>query len=1207
MNSRIASTLFAVFFCVHVHAASYPPNVDYGTQGDFLFQRGVEFGRTTDLMLLGPVLLNYPEIPGSSQVGLDAVRHEDTVWDLSNLDSTGPEFIASITPEGSNPASPINAHGNFIRFVPGRGAFIGGGVNGSMQYDPNEVDQLAKRENISDEFNSRAINYSGMTSPYFMRNYWEYNFDFNGLFAIRDTSQEFTPTAETEAILGASQNTASRGSIVVAWDHIGLTNVTGFSNWLGNLLVISSDQVSRGMAIYDTAGFKEGIEPRLLSVFQPVLHEPNGAPGGIGLGGYWVEPYGTTKMVWAARARGDLIPARLNPAMYVVDFVDPTNPRLTCELYFNQDKDDPSDGDESSNPMYVNFQDNYAYVDHFKVDIDACELAYEDGDISPVEFHDIVYTFQDIDNGCEASQYFRPLGQVGIFGGYDWFRTDVNEQGMCFFVTSDEPDTNPPYVSGHRPLAGQINYPVDGFIHIHIPETLRTETVTDAITVIDDEGDAVDFRLQLSHTGTLSLWPTQDLKLDMGYTVSLTGIEDYMGNVMDDYAFGFSTGDQAPVPTPTPVAAPSPTPTVGPTPIPTPNPVIPSYAGTPYFPLKSSQLACEPELVNGAVWVVNPDNDSVAIVERVSDPVTFAVTSTLVKEIKLNYQAPTSVTKVGDVFAVTYRDDDKVVVFDARGFPLRSIDTGHGTQPIASLSDGEFLYVSLYASGEVMKIDADNGDILSRLYVGPTPKAMALHNGRLLVARFISTPDRGEVYDINVELDLTLDRIIEINKISVPDDIDHGSGVPNYLSSIVINAEGTLAYVTANKANIDRGLTRNGQALDDDNTIRPMIASLDLLTNSDVNIDPATREGSTDLDNGADPAGIIFLANPAIRMHSLQGNNIVVGNDFDANRAAQFSTGSAPQEMCATLRSLYVKNFTDRTISVIDIAGFMFDGALSATTETVSTVTDETLSEQELLGLQLFYHARIPDISPEGYMSCASCHANGGHDGMVWDLSSLGEGFRNTLSLNGSSGTRFGDLHWSGNFDEVQDFEIQIEKLNGAEGLIPGVTFADQSPLNYITGGQSDELDALAAYVGSLGKGSVKHSPYRTYVGELSEAAKRGKNIFENDNCADCHAGEAFRDGRRHDVGTIQSTSGNRLGGELLAIRTPSLIHLWDTAPYFHDGSALTLSEVLAVGDHARDLTSDDEADLIQYLLSIDRELYIDDDTVFIPLPEEEP
>jgi hypothetical protein len=837
--------------------------------------------------------------------------------------------------------------------------------------------------------------------------------------------------------------------------------------------------------------------------------------------------------------------------------------------------------------MYVNFQDHYAYVDHFQVDIPGCEAAYaNDQHVSADEFANVVYKFEDIANECDASQYFRPLGQVGLFGGYDWWVTsDVNEQGMCFFVTQDEPDTRPPFVAGHTPANGQQDYPVDGLIHVHIPETLRTETVVNAVSLtIQPSGDPVPFRHQLSHTGIISIWPNDHLQPHTQYRVALSGIQDFMGNTMAPFSFTFTTDDGV---------------LTGPDGSGGPNEVVPSYTGTPFYPKQSSQLACQPESTDGDVWVVNPDNDSVAIVTPNRDSESMQVSPTLVREIKLNYEAPTSVTQIASYFAVTHRDDDKVVFYDDAGYPQFSIDTGHGTQPISSVSDDNYLYVALYGSGEVVKISPSERSILARINVGPTPKAMALHENRLLVTRFISPAQNGEVYDIDTNGNMALTRTIMLNKVLVGDDIDHGSGVPNYLSSIVITADGTQAYVTATKANTDRGTRHTNTQplpLDDDNTVRPMMAIIDLINNQDANTDPLTRQNTIDFDNGADPSSVTFLVDPAIRVHTLQGNNIAVANNLSQNQSTQFRTDLAPQSSCATLRTLYVKNFTSRTLSAIDVAGFMHDGRLAQNVSNIATVTEEKLSPTELAGLQEFYHSDTPEMGPEGYMTCASCHFGGGHDGRVWDITNMGEGLRNTLSLNGASGTRFGLLHWSANFDEVQDFEIQIEQLNGGEGLIPGLTFSGQTPLELTTTGQSDRLDALAAYVNGLGQDTVKRSPYRTYSGELTAAAMRGQQIYQQDNCDTCHTGLAYRDGLTHDVGTITTTSGNRLNGPLTAIRTPSLIELWDSAPYFHDGSAQTLAEVLERGDHARDYSPEQLSDLQAFLFSIDRELYIEDE-----------
>jgi cytochrome c peroxidase len=71
-------------------------------------------------------------------------------------------------------------------------------------------------------------------------------------------------------------------------------------------------------------------------------------------------------------------------------------------------------------------------------------------------------------------------------------------------------------------------------------------------------------------------------------------------------------------------------------------------------------------------------------------------------------------------------------------------------------------------------------------------------------------------------------------------------------------------------------------------------------------------------------------------------------------------------------------------------------------------------------------------------------------------------------------------------------------------------------------------------------------------------------------------------------------TSGKRLGGKLPGIDTPTLKGICDTAPYLHDGSALTLMDVLetrnAEGKHGdtASLSKKERAQLVSYLMQID-------------------
>src|SRR5690349_8463178 len=165
--------------------------------------------------------------------------------------------------------------------------------------------------------------------------------------------------------------------------------------------------------------------------------------------------------------------------------------------------------------------------------------------------------------------------------------------------------------------------------------------------------------------------------------------------------------------------------------------------------------------------------------------------------------------------------------------------------------------------------------------------------------------------------------------------------------------------------------------------------------------------------------------------------------------------------------------------------------------------------------------------------------------------------------MQGRRGMGHGRVHWSANFDEIQDFEHDIRNAFGGTGFMTDAQFntgTRNQPLGDAKAGINAELDALAAYVTSLSQ--VGPSPYRNADGTLTAQA-----LFKGaGGCSGCHSGSDFTDsasGVLHDVGTIKASSGKRLGGTLTGIDTPTLKGVWDTAPYLHDGSAATLLDVL--------------------------------------------
>ena len=345
------------------------------------------------------------------------------------------------------------------------------------------------------------------------------------------------------------------------------------------------------------------------------------------------------------------------------------------------------------------------------------------------------------------------------------------------------------------------------------------------------------------------------------------------------------------------------------------------------------------------------------------------------------------------------------------------------------------------------------------------------------------------------------------------DDLDFensGAGVPNYLGAAVVSPDGTSAWVPSKKDNIKRGLLRSGGNLNHQNTVRAISSRIDLQTNAE------TFGARIDHDNAGVASAGAFERYGVLLFVALEtSREVAVVNAHSHEELFRFTVGRAPQSLVVSADGfrLYVSNFMDRTVGVYDLSKILNEGLLQAPQiATLQSVANERLSDAVLRGKQFFYDARDPRVGREGYLSCASCHNDGGGDGRVWDLTGLGEGLRNTAALNGRGGGQ-GFLHWSANFDELQDFEGQIRSLAGGTGLMSDAAFAQgtrSQPLGDPKAGQSADLDALAAYLASLD--TFARSPHRNVDGTLTAQGLAGRAVFQSKNCAGCHGGSAFTD-----------------------------------------------------------------------------------------------
>jgi DNA-binding beta-propeller fold protein YncE len=536
----------------------------------------------------------------------------------------------------------------------------------------------------------------------------------------------------------------------------------------------------------------------------------------------------------------------------------------------------------------------------------------------------------------------------------------------------------------------------------------------------------------------------------------------------------------------------------------------------------------------------------------------------------------------------------------------------------------DLAYVTLEATGRLLKFDAAGKRLLGNLDVTHSARGLAVagDGGPILVTRFVSGPEAGEIVEVDAASFTVAHRYPLAYDRTADTDLS-GSGVPNAVNSVTITPDGSEAWFTAKKDNVKRGLHRDGRAFTEENTVRTIFGVLGLSARAEA----VSRR--VDLDNQNMAKAIAFSRKGVFAFIATEGSNSVdVYNVPGYQRVGSIDPvlhvqELAPQGLVVHPNDslLFVQYFTSREVGIYDItsAGGVNDFALVGLVKTVET---DSLGKQAALGQRIFYNSADVRMTRSNYVSCSSCHMDGASDERVWDFTERGEGFRNTTTLLGKGGPGSGPFHWTANFDELQDFEHDIRGPQKGLGFMADDLFAQGTrgtTLGDPKAGASLELDALAAFINTLTQ--APPSPYRAADGSLTPGARRGREVFRRaeTGCVKCHGGPGFTDSGLkpagdpapdyapfhaaisrpggfilHDVGTLEPSSGKRMADTLEGLDTPTLQGIWASAPYLHDGSAADLSDVIgdrnAADRHGRTsaLSNQEKEDLVEYLLQID-------------------
>jgi YVTN family beta-propeller protein len=500
---------------------------------------------------------------------------------------------------------------------------------------------------------------------------------------------------------------------------------------------------------------------------------------------------------------------------------------------------------------------------------------------------------------------------------------------------------------------------------------------------------------------------------------------------------------------------------------------------------------------------------------------------------------------------VAEQGSDTVSVIDTDGFEiLETVPVGDRPSGLAITDDGHTLFVTHLLSSTITVLEAP-WRIYFPVFFEPAPVFGA---GAVIVPTFPRSDVPAPAWSTFARSSVRL----------WPDS--------NLVQSVVVSPDGERAYIPHTRSNT------SSRALTFDTTVFPLVSLIDVrarrhMVGQQLSLDTIDPPGvGLPFDAAVTPDGAeLWVVNAA-------SNDVTVVNLNTRQRAAHIEVGDNPRGVAIAPdgATAYVNNTLAGTVSVIDTAAYLV-------TDTV-TVTQIPLPPVLLNGKRLFHTSDDLRLARDQWISCNTCHFEGEHDGRTWFFGFAGP--RNTTSLLGMIETY--PLRWSAEWDESADSEFANRKENFGSGLIDGEMNCSLSPADCVNHppnqGRSYDLDCLASFIDSL---QVTLSPTHANGEPLSPAEERGRALFEDAalGCVTCHPAPLYTDLLMHDVGT--ATGDEKIGP---AYDTPTLRGLYDSAPYFHDGSAATLYDALTLptpgGEHdvTGHLTEGQIQDLIAFL-----------------------
>lgn len=582
-------------------------------------------------------------------------------------------------------------------------------------------------------------------------------------------------------------------------------------------------------------------------------------------------------------------------------------------------------------------------------------------------------------------------------------------------------------------------------------------------------------------------------------------------------------------------------------------------------------FASAPRVTRSAVDAVyTTDGRFIAVADQTGNEVTILEPSRGRVTRRIPLRMPWGVCALdGRVYATLYDTDTVAEIDPSTGRVVRRLKVGAYPRAIAALQRSKRLLVANTGTGDISVIDLKSGRAVRRLLggasiggIGATPdETMAIAPDLIPVG-----DARREDHAATVGLfDLRTGK--SLARVALPAGAVNARGVavtPDSRWAMIVHSIGRYNVPTTQ---LDRGWVNTNALSIIDLKSRTLYAT--------VLLDQAQ-------DGAADPWGVAMDRQGKRLWITLSGVHELAAIDFE--RLMRWIAGGLPDdhplakpspEWSITTRNIWLEITEDpeRRRDLVDDLSALYVGGLikryrlaghgprglclspdgrrlaiaeyfSGSVSLMDTISGafRTASlgpsgppDAARRGEQRFHDATL---SFQRWMSCATCHPDGRADGLNWDLLNDGMGNpKNNRSLLNAH--RPGPKMAHG---IRATFSIAVAA---------GFKFFHRTP-------QKGEQEDIEAYIRSMRPFPSPHriGPDRS---RLSPKALEGKALFESKRtrCASCHSGPLFTDGRIHDTGTRDEydTAGTFV--------TPPLVEVWRTAPYLHDGSAVTIMDVL--------------------------------------------